>query len=151
MQVLVKWYNIYNAPGGPSAHAEWNQFVTCFMALMGYNTERLSWTQHVSQAFLFCFNLNWLSMLWAYQCVICSWCTISLISSVIWQLVPWSSSLCIALFPAAFWSSSFTCDRSQEGSTFRRRIWWGWPPNWNPIYDTRFTFKVPHPPSFDLL
>uniref|UniRef100_A0A8C7Z098 Anaphase-promoting complex subunit 1 n=1 Tax=Oryzias sinensis TaxID=183150 RepID=A0A8C7Z098_9TELE len=44
--VLVKWYNIYNAPGGPSAHAEWNQFVTCFMALMGYNTERLSWTQH---------------------------------------------------------------------------------------------------------
>uniref|UniRef100_A0A8C8DW23 Anaphase-promoting complex subunit 1 n=1 Tax=Oryzias sinensis TaxID=183150 RepID=A0A8C8DW23_9TELE len=45
--VLVKWYNIYNAPGGPSAHAEWNQFVTCFMALMGYNTERLSWTQHL--------------------------------------------------------------------------------------------------------
>ncbi|XP_011482572.1 anaphase-promoting complex subunit 1 isoform X2 [Oryzias latipes] len=47
MKVLVKWYNIYNAPGGPSAHAEWNQFVTCFMALMGYNTERLSWTQHL--------------------------------------------------------------------------------------------------------
>uniref|UniRef100_A0A8C7YWB1 Anaphase-promoting complex subunit 1 n=1 Tax=Oryzias sinensis TaxID=183150 RepID=A0A8C7YWB1_9TELE len=47
IKVLVKWYNIYNAPGGPSAHAEWNQFVTCFMALMGYNTERLSWTQHL--------------------------------------------------------------------------------------------------------
>uniref|UniRef100_A0A3P9JNL6 Anaphase-promoting complex subunit 1 n=1 Tax=Oryzias latipes TaxID=8090 RepID=A0A3P9JNL6_ORYLA len=47
LKVLVKWYNIYNAPGGPSAHAEWNQFVTCFMALMGYNTERLSWTQHL--------------------------------------------------------------------------------------------------------
>lgn len=48
-QVLVKWYNIYNAPGGPSAHAEWNQFVTCFMTLMGYNTERLTWTRNVSQ------------------------------------------------------------------------------------------------------
>lgn len=52
MQVLVKWYNIYNAPGGPSAHAEWSQFVTCFMTLMGYNTERLAWTRHVSQLFL---------------------------------------------------------------------------------------------------
>uniref|UniRef100_A0A8D3DCQ7 Anaphase-promoting complex subunit 1 n=1 Tax=Scophthalmus maximus TaxID=52904 RepID=A0A8D3DCQ7_SCOMX len=45
--VLVKWYNIYNAPGGPSAHAEWNLFVTCFMTLMGYNTERLSWTRNL--------------------------------------------------------------------------------------------------------
>lgn len=50
LQVLVKWYNIYNAPGGPSAHAEWNQFVTCFMTLMGYNTERLTWTRNVSQS-----------------------------------------------------------------------------------------------------
>uniref|UniRef100_A0A3B3UEI2 Anaphase-promoting complex subunit 1 n=1 Tax=Poecilia latipinna TaxID=48699 RepID=A0A3B3UEI2_9TELE len=49
--VLVKWYNIYNAPGGPSTHAEWSQFVTCFMTLMGYNTERLAWTRHVSQLF----------------------------------------------------------------------------------------------------
>uniref|UniRef100_A0A4W6EXS5 Anaphase-promoting complex subunit 1 n=1 Tax=Lates calcarifer TaxID=8187 RepID=A0A4W6EXS5_LATCA len=49
IQVLVKWYNIYNAPGGPSAHAEWNLFVTCFMTLMGYNTERLTWTRNVSQ------------------------------------------------------------------------------------------------------
>uniref|UniRef100_A0AAQ5Z4D2 Anaphase-promoting complex subunit 1 n=1 Tax=Amphiprion ocellaris TaxID=80972 RepID=A0AAQ5Z4D2_AMPOC len=47
VQVLVKWYNIYNAPGGPSAHAEWNLFVTCFMTLMGYNTERLNWTQNL--------------------------------------------------------------------------------------------------------
>ncbi|KAM6997725.1 anaphase-promoting complex subunit 1 [Tautogolabrus adspersus] len=47
MKVLVKWYNIYNAPGGPSAHAEWNLFVTCFMTLMGYNTERLTWTQNL--------------------------------------------------------------------------------------------------------
>uniref|UniRef100_A0A8D3C2N3 Anaphase promoting complex subunit 1 n=1 Tax=Scophthalmus maximus TaxID=52904 RepID=A0A8D3C2N3_SCOMX len=47
MKVLVKWYNIYNAPGGPSAHAEWNLFVTCFMTLMGYNTERLSWTRNL--------------------------------------------------------------------------------------------------------
>ncbi|KAM4592171.1 anaphase-promoting complex subunit 1 isoform 1-T1 [Odontesthes bonariensis] len=47
MKVLVKWYNIYNAPGGPSAHAEWNQFVTCFLTLMGYNTERLAWTRHL--------------------------------------------------------------------------------------------------------
>ncbi|KAK6293747.1 hypothetical protein J4Q44_G00360730 [Coregonus suidteri] len=41
MKVLVKWYNIYNAPGGPSAQLEWNLFVTCFMTLMGYNTEWL--------------------------------------------------------------------------------------------------------------
>lgn len=47
MKVLVKWYNIYNAPGGTSAHAEWNLFVTCFMTLMGYNTERLTWTQNL--------------------------------------------------------------------------------------------------------
>lgn len=47
LQVLVKWYNIYNAPGGPSAHTEWNLFVTCFMTLMGYNTERLTWKQNV--------------------------------------------------------------------------------------------------------
>ncbi|XP_026165257.1 anaphase-promoting complex subunit 1 isoform X2 [Mastacembelus armatus] len=47
MKVLVKWYNIYNAPGGPSAHAEWNLFVTCFMTLMGYNTERLTWTRNL--------------------------------------------------------------------------------------------------------
>uniref|UniRef100_A0A8C9YHF7 Anaphase-promoting complex subunit 1 n=1 Tax=Sander lucioperca TaxID=283035 RepID=A0A8C9YHF7_SANLU len=46
VQVLVKWYNIYNAPGGPSSHAEWNLFVTCFMTLMGYNTERLAWTRN---------------------------------------------------------------------------------------------------------
>uniref|UniRef100_A0A3Q3B1W3 Anaphase promoting complex subunit 1 n=1 Tax=Kryptolebias marmoratus TaxID=37003 RepID=A0A3Q3B1W3_KRYMA len=45
--VLVKWYNIYNAPGGPSAHAEWSQFVTCFLTLMGYNTERLAWTRQL--------------------------------------------------------------------------------------------------------
>lgn len=43
----MKWYNIYNAPGGPSPHAEWNLFVTCFMTLMGYNTERLAWTRNV--------------------------------------------------------------------------------------------------------
>lgn len=53
MQVLVKWYNIYNAPGGPSAHAEWNLFVTCFMTLMGYNTERLTWTRNVSHLCVF--------------------------------------------------------------------------------------------------
>lgn len=47
MKVLVKWYNIYNAPGGPSAHAEWNLFVTCFMTLMGYNTDRLTWTRNL--------------------------------------------------------------------------------------------------------
>uniref|UniRef100_A0A8C9YH22 Anaphase-promoting complex subunit 1 n=1 Tax=Sander lucioperca TaxID=283035 RepID=A0A8C9YH22_SANLU len=47
VQVLVKWYNIYNAPGGPSSHAEWNLFVTCFMTLMGYNTERLAWTRNL--------------------------------------------------------------------------------------------------------
>lgn len=47
MKVLVKWYNIYNAPGGPSAHTEWSLFVTCFMTLMGYNTERLTWTRNL--------------------------------------------------------------------------------------------------------
>ncbi|KAL0964539.1 hypothetical protein UPYG_G00325360 [Umbra pygmaea] len=48
MKVLVKWYNIYNAPGGPSVHLEWNLFVTCFMRLMGYNTERLGWTRNLN-------------------------------------------------------------------------------------------------------
>ncbi|CAN9499595.1 unnamed protein product [Ophioblennius macclurei] len=47
MKVLVKWYNIYNAPGGLRVHAEWSLFVTCFMTLMGYNTERLAWTQNL--------------------------------------------------------------------------------------------------------
>ncbi|CAL1577909.1 unnamed protein product [Knipowitschia caucasica] len=47
MKVLVKWYNIYNAPGGPSTHAEWSMFVTCFMTLLGYNTERLGWTRNL--------------------------------------------------------------------------------------------------------
>ncbi|XP_066534503.1 anaphase-promoting complex subunit 1 isoform X2 [Hoplias malabaricus] len=47
MKMLVKWYNIYNAPGGPSMHQEWNLFLTCFMTLMGYNTERLSWTRNL--------------------------------------------------------------------------------------------------------
>ncbi|XP_061646236.1 anaphase-promoting complex subunit 1 [Phyllopteryx taeniolatus] len=47
MKVLVKWYTIYNAPGGTSAHGEWNLFVTCFLTLMGYNTERLNWTQNL--------------------------------------------------------------------------------------------------------
>lgn len=45
MKVLVKWYTIYNAPGGPSTHSEWSLFVTCFMTLLGYNTERLAWTR----------------------------------------------------------------------------------------------------------
>ncbi|KAJ7425785.1 anaphase promoting complex subunit 1 [Willisornis vidua] len=47
VQVLVKWYNAYNAPGGPSYHSEWNLFVTCLLNMMGYNTERLSWTRHL--------------------------------------------------------------------------------------------------------
>ncbi|KAM8852237.1 anaphase-promoting complex subunit 1 isoform 1-T1 [Synchiropus picturatus] len=47
MKVLVKWYNVYHALGGTSAHAEWNLFVTCFMSLMGYSTERLSWTRNL--------------------------------------------------------------------------------------------------------
>ncbi|XP_072533589.1 anaphase-promoting complex subunit 1 isoform X3 [Salminus brasiliensis] len=47
MKVLVKWYNNYNAPGGPSLHQEWNLFVKCFMTLMGYNTERLAWTRNL--------------------------------------------------------------------------------------------------------
>lgn len=48
MKVLVKWYNSYNAPGGPSMHLEWSLFVTCLMTMMGYNTERLTWTRNVS-------------------------------------------------------------------------------------------------------
>uniref|UniRef100_A0AAY4C5Y8 Anaphase-promoting complex subunit 1 n=1 Tax=Denticeps clupeoides TaxID=299321 RepID=A0AAY4C5Y8_9TELE len=47
MKVLIKWYNNYNAPGGPSMHLEWNLFVTCVMTLMGYNTERLAWTHNL--------------------------------------------------------------------------------------------------------
>lgn len=48
MKVLVKWYNTYNAPGGPNMHQEWNLFLSCFMTLMGYNTDRLTWTRNVS-------------------------------------------------------------------------------------------------------
>lgn len=48
VQMLVKWYNCHNAPGGPSNHSEWNLFVTCLMNMMGYNTDKLSWTHNVS-------------------------------------------------------------------------------------------------------
>uniref|UniRef100_A0A2K5BY70 Anaphase-promoting complex subunit 1 n=1 Tax=Aotus nancymaae TaxID=37293 RepID=A0A2K5BY70_AOTNA len=46
VQMLVKWYNVHSAPGGPSYHSEWNLFVTCLMNLMGYNTDRLAWTRN---------------------------------------------------------------------------------------------------------
>lgn len=59
VQMLVKWYNAYNAPGGPSYHSEWNLFVTCLMNMMGYNTERLSWTRNVSK--LICL-FSWLML-----------------------------------------------------------------------------------------
>lgn len=49
VQMLVKWYNAYNAPGGPSYRLEWNLFVTCLMNMMGYNTEKLTWTRNVSK------------------------------------------------------------------------------------------------------
>ncbi|KAM7172817.1 anaphase-promoting complex subunit 1 isoform 5-T5 [Macrochelys suwanniensis] len=47
VQMLVKWYNAYNAPGGPSYHSEWSLFVTCLMNMMGYNTDRLAWTRNL--------------------------------------------------------------------------------------------------------
>ncbi|KAG9468649.1 hypothetical protein GDO78_022271 [Eleutherodactylus coqui] len=47
VQMLVKWYNCHNAPGGPSNHTEWNLFVTCLMNMMGYNTDKLSWTHNL--------------------------------------------------------------------------------------------------------
>ncbi|XP_030051793.1 anaphase-promoting complex subunit 1 [Microcaecilia unicolor] len=47
VQMLVKWYNALNAPGGPSNHSEWTLFVTCLMNMMGYNTDRLAWTQNL--------------------------------------------------------------------------------------------------------
>ncbi|RXM27211.1 Anaphase-promoting complex subunit 1 [Acipenser ruthenus] len=47
VKVLIKWYNIHNAPGGPSCHSEWNVFVTCLMTLMGYSTDRLGWTRNL--------------------------------------------------------------------------------------------------------
>ncbi|XP_075719012.1 anaphase-promoting complex subunit 1 [Rhinoderma darwinii] len=47
VQMLVKWYNCHNAPGGPSNHSEWNLFVTCLMNMMGYNTDKLSWTHNL--------------------------------------------------------------------------------------------------------
>ncbi|XP_063774168.1 anaphase-promoting complex subunit 1 isoform X1 [Pseudophryne corroboree] len=47
VQTLVKWYNCHNAPGGPSNHSEWNLFVTCLMNMMGYNTDKLSWTHNL--------------------------------------------------------------------------------------------------------
>lgn len=48
VQVLVKWYSVHSAPGGPSYHSEWNLFVICLMNMMGYNTDRLAWTRNVS-------------------------------------------------------------------------------------------------------
>ncbi|XP_054840642.1 anaphase-promoting complex subunit 1 [Eublepharis macularius] len=47
VQMLVRWYNAYNAPGGPSYYSEWNLFVTCLMNMMGYNTDRVAWTQNL--------------------------------------------------------------------------------------------------------
>lgn len=45
VQVLVKWYNVHSAPGGPSCHSEWSLFVICLLNMMGYNTDRLAWTR----------------------------------------------------------------------------------------------------------
>ncbi|XP_008118295.1 anaphase-promoting complex subunit 1 isoform X1 [Anolis carolinensis] len=47
VQMLVRWYNAYNAPGGPSYYSEWSLFVTCLMNMMGYNTERVAWTRNL--------------------------------------------------------------------------------------------------------
>ncbi|XP_036606766.1 anaphase-promoting complex subunit 1 [Trichosurus vulpecula] len=47
VQMLVKWYNVHNAPGGPSYHSEWNLFITCLMNMMGYNTDRLAWIRNL--------------------------------------------------------------------------------------------------------
>ncbi|KAH0622807.1 hypothetical protein JD844_025492 [Phrynosoma platyrhinos] len=47
VQMLVRWYNAYNAPGGPSYCSEWSLFVTCLMNMMGYNTERVAWTRNL--------------------------------------------------------------------------------------------------------
>ncbi|XP_073484146.1 anaphase-promoting complex subunit 1 [Aquarana catesbeiana] len=47
VQMLNKWYNCHNAPGGPSNHSEWNLFVTCLMNMMGYNTDKLAWTHNL--------------------------------------------------------------------------------------------------------
>uniref|UniRef100_A0A8C5QUZ9 Anaphase-promoting complex subunit 1 n=1 Tax=Leptobrachium leishanense TaxID=445787 RepID=A0A8C5QUZ9_9ANUR len=47
VQTLIKWYNSHNAPGGPSNHSEWNLFVTCLMNMMGYNTDKLTWTHNL--------------------------------------------------------------------------------------------------------
>ncbi|XP_073096980.1 anaphase-promoting complex subunit 1 isoform X3 [Manis javanica] len=50
VQMLVKWYSVHSAPGGPSYHSEWNLFVICLMNMMGYNTDRLAWTRNVIHA-----------------------------------------------------------------------------------------------------
>lgn len=47
LQMLVRWYNAYNAPGGPSYYSEWNLFVTCLMNMMGYSTDRVAWTRNL--------------------------------------------------------------------------------------------------------
>ncbi|XP_053169492.1 anaphase-promoting complex subunit 1 isoform X1 [Hemicordylus capensis] len=47
VQMLVRWYNTYNAPGGPSYYSEWNLFVTCMMNMMGYSTDRVAWTRNL--------------------------------------------------------------------------------------------------------
>uniref|UniRef100_A0A673J159 Anaphase-promoting complex subunit 1-like n=1 Tax=Sinocyclocheilus rhinocerous TaxID=307959 RepID=A0A673J159_9TELE len=37
MKVLVKWYNSYNAPGGPSMHLEWNLFDWGYLRCSDYH------------------------------------------------------------------------------------------------------------------
>lgn len=121
---MVKWYNIYNAPGGPSAHAEWSLFVTCLMTLMGYNTERLAWTRNVSELLMDFFReqirdaaVISYSAQWTCRDLIMHWLNLNWLS--------WVSPRPPCLSSAAVRGASLSGDCSQEGSSIWRRLWWG--------------------------
>ncbi|XP_033629947.1 anaphase-promoting complex subunit 1-like [Asterias rubens] len=47
LQLVTRWYNTHNAPGGPGSQSEWLVFSKCLLGSMGYNVEKLAiFSQH---------------------------------------------------------------------------------------------------------
>ncbi|XP_038074683.1 anaphase-promoting complex subunit 1-like isoform X2 [Patiria miniata] len=42
MQLVTRWYNTHNAPGGPGSQSEGLVFAKCLLGMMGYNIEKLA-------------------------------------------------------------------------------------------------------------
>ena len=42
LQLVTRWYNTHNAPGGPGSQSEWLVFSKCLLGSMGYNVEKLA-------------------------------------------------------------------------------------------------------------